>query len=183
MIPNLPNRILEKVLTEKENSWWDNISSEEIETKDEIVRKSFLSALEKLEETLGENPAEWQWGRVHSVTLKHPFSDRSAILDNLINIGPFEIGGDGTTLMNSGYSFSKPFDTNVGAAMRYICDMADPETMLCVLPGGESGNFLSDNYSDMAPLWMEGELIEINMNRVNTIRGNEKKLTLLPNRK
>jgi acyl-homoserine lactone acylase PvdQ len=38
---------------------------------------------------MGQDPALWQWGKLHRVTMPHPFG----ILVSTFNLGPFPIGG------------------------------------------------------------------------------------------
>ena len=67
-------------------------------------------ALTYLEKNLGSNIEDWQWGTIHKVKFKHPFSGNSSLIDDIIDIGPYELGGDGTTIFNTEYSFSESIE-------------------------------------------------------------------------
>ncbi|MBN1300567.1 MAG: penicillin acylase family protein [Melioribacteraceae bacterium] len=163
-ISNIPYRIVTELMNGKKISWIDNISTENVESLEEIIRKSMVDALEFLETGYGDNITYWQWSKLHSLTLRHPFSGTSFLIDKIINAGPFELGGDGTTVFNTEYSFTKPFEIKLGPSMRYIYDFADPEAFYFILPTGQSGHLMSDHYSNMTYGWIEGRYFKVNTN-------------------
>jgi len=175
-VANVPYRIIPKLLEENKSSFFDDINTPEIEKRDDIIRKSLVDALTDLEKNYGNDEANWQWGDIHKVTFKHMFHGKSGLLDNIINIGPFSIGGDGTTIFNTEYSFPELFENNndptmthrsekyeniLGPSMRYIFDFADPDHLEFIMPTGESGHFMSDHYKDMSDMWLKGKYIKI----------------------
>ncbi|PKL82268.1 MAG: penicillin acylase family protein, partial [Ignavibacteriae bacterium HGW-Ignavibacteriae-3] len=194
-IANVPYRIIPKMLEENSSIFFDDVRTSNIETRDEIIRKSMVDALSDLEKENGMNISNWQWGRIHKVTFKHMFHDQSALLDKIINIGPFEIGGDGTTVFNTEYSFpelfekdfnptmphrSAPYSNILGPSMRYIFDFADPDHLDYILPTGQSGQFMSDHYKDMSELWLKGKYIKLDLNEEAFIQKSKYRLNLLP---
>ena len=52
-----------------------------------------------------------------------------------------------------------------GPSMRIIIDFADVENSVSVIPTGQSGNVLSDYYSDQAAIYNEGTFRKQMMNR------------------
>ena len=171
-IANVPYRVTLKMLADSSNSWFDNISTPKIESKNEIIRKSLSDALSDLENSFGRDVAKWQWGSLHKATFKHSFSGASSLLDKFINIGPFSIGGDGTTLFNTEYPFKEgiksyplfdhgQFDNILGPTMRYIFDFSKPDEFNMVLTTGQSGNFMSEHYGDMSELWLRGNYVTV----------------------
>ena len=171
-IANVPYRVTLKMLADSSNSWFDNISTPKIESKNEIIRKSLSDALSDLENSFGRDVAKWQWGSLHKATFKHSFSGASSLLDKFINIGPLSIGGDGTTLFNTEYPFKEgiksyplfdhgQFDNILGPTMRYIFDFSKPDEFNMVLTTGQSGNFMSEHYGDMSELWLRGNYVTV----------------------
>lgn len=69
--------------------------------------------------------ATWQWGELHQIEFKHFFDGVNPVIDNFVNIGPFPIGGDGTTVFNTEYSFTEPYLNKLGPSMRYIYDFSE----------------------------------------------------------
>ncbi|MFO7525338.1 MAG: penicillin acylase family protein [Ignavibacteriaceae bacterium] len=171
-IANVPFRSILQVLENPDSPWFDNLNTREKETRDMILRKSFADALTELENKLGKNVANWQWGNLHKVIFKHSFSGQASIIDNFINIGPFSVGGDGTTLFNTEYPFSEPnkeigllnhehYENILGPQIRFICDYNNPDEFYLILSTGQSGNIMSNHYSDMTQLWLEGKYMKI----------------------
>ncbi len=171
-VANVPYRTALKMLNDSSNTWFDNVSTPKVESKNEIIRKSLSDALAELENTFGKDITAWQWGRIHKATFKHSFAGASSLIDKFINIGPFSIGGDGTTLFNTEYPFKEgiesyplfnhnQFDNILGPTMRYICDFAKPNEFQMILSTGQSGNFMSDHYRDMSEMWLRGKYVTV----------------------
>ncbi len=188
-IQNVPLRTLVQLMDNPQSYWFDNPSTSQVESRDDAIRISLVDALAELENKYGEDPASWQWGRMHYVVFKHPFSGVSSIIDKVLDIGPFEIGGDGTTIFNTEYSFTQgldyypqfkhgEFENNLGPVMRYIYDFSKPEEMDLILATGESGNFMSDHYKDMTQLWLNGKYLKVRTD-VKSIKNSGNKLLIL----
>ncbi len=160
-IANVPYRSLPALLEKNNSEWFDNISTPEIENRNDIIRKSLEDAIADLSEKLGNDLTYWQWGKLHKVVFKHLFSKASPLIAKLVDIGPYEIGGDGTTIFNTEYSFTKPYTNNLGPSMRYIFDFAKPDEFHFILTTGQSGNFYSNHYKDMTEKWLNGDLITL----------------------
>lgn len=188
-IVNVPYRSLLKVL-QSDSRWFDDINTSQVENKNFIIRKSLSDALTYLEKKFGKDLSSWQWGRIHKVTFKHPFSGAFDPIDNFINIGPFEIGGDGTTIFNTEYPFAKSieefsafrheeFENVLGPSMRFIFDFANPDEIFLTLITGQSGNLFSEHYSDMSELWLEGKITRIKTDRQSFESNNKKLLRII----
>ncbi len=169
---NVPYRSVMQLMEKPESWWFDDQTTGRIENRDEVIRKSLSEALTDLEQRFGKELKEWQWGKLHHAVFKHAFSGFSSIIDNVINIGPFEIGGDGTTIFNTEYPFYESiekfprfshseFENDLGPSMRYIYDFSRPDEFYMILTTGESGNIMSDHYSDMSEMWLRGKYIRI----------------------
>ncbi len=194
-LANIPYRIISKYLKENSSSFFDDVNTPQVERRNDIIRKSLVDALTELEEKFGEDIYNWQWGKIHKVRFKHIFSGASSILDKLINIGPFEIGGDGTTVFNTEYSFheiyekerdlkkphrSEPYQNILGPSMRYIYDFGDPEYFYMILPAGQAGHFLNPHYKDMTKKWLKGEYVKIPLNEKEFVNSSRHTLNLIP---
>jgi penicillin amidase len=171
-VQNVPFRSILQLLENPQSIWFDDSYTQKKETRDNMIRQSLVDALAELEQNNGDNPADWQWGSIHQVLFKHSFNGVSSIIDRLVNIGPFEIGGDGTTIFNTEYPFTtedniypqlkhKEFENNLGPVMRYIYDFAAPDEINLILTTGESGNIMSNHYYDMTDSWLNGRYLKI----------------------
>ncbi len=177
---NVPYRSIYELLTENNSTWFDNIATDEIENRDEIIRASLVDALDFLEKNYGENVASWQWGNVHELTFEHFFHGEIGIVNSIVDIGPFEIGGDGTTVFNTEYRFDEPFKVRLGPSMRYIFDFADSNHIYFNMPTGQSGHILSKHYDDLTKMWLEGNYIKLNIDDNFIRRSNYNYLLLRP---
>lgn len=146
------------------------IDAEDVEneqTFDEMIRESMIETVRELEENFGNEPYEWRWENVNTITLLPPLLGEAArdpeapsifktIVDNLFTKGPYPAIGHAMSVNKAQYSWDNPFEVNLGPSIRRIIDFSDPGRSLSVLPTGQSGNPLSTNYGDQTNLWLEG---------------------------
>lgn len=171
-VANVPYRSLEKLLAKESSNFFDDKNTPEYETKNDIIRKSLSDALSFLETNYGDDVAGWQWNKIHRFRFKHFFSGQNGMIDNIVDIGPFPIGGDGTTIFNTEYSFHKlydeeensnsvQFENSLGPSMRFVYDLSAPNEFQLILTTGQSGNIFSSHYKNMVNHWLKGEAITI----------------------
>ncbi len=177
-LANITYRVIPSLFNNPTSSWFDEPQTSQIETRDEIIRKSLEQALEELQKNNSEIKTQ-QWEKFHTLTLKHPLSKKKP-LDKLFNLGPFSVGGTGTSINNGEYSFIKPYEVALGPSMRTIVDLGNINNTFSVLPVGQSGQVFHKNYSDQTPLWLNGTYHTIPISK-NIIEKNTKyKLLLEP---
>ncbi len=155
LLVNVPIRVTQRLLTQGTSTWFDNNSTEQLETRDEIIKQSMRSAISVLQRENGALMKNWRWGEKHTVTFHHPFG-RVQPLDAVFDIGPFPYAGGSTTLVSGEYSFNEPFAVTVGASLRQIVDLGRPLEARRVLPTGQSGQVFHLHYDDQTPLWLNG---------------------------
>ena len=114
------------------------------------------AAVARLRTDHGPHPDGWAWGRVRTLTMRHPVGGQ-AILADSFNIGPVPMPGDGTTPLQAASGPLQPLD-NPGYLpnTRAVFDLADPDASHWALAGGQSGNPLSPHYRDLFELWLRG---------------------------
>jgi len=182
-LKNIPVRTTAKLL--KENKSWlleFQENTTKIDGRAEILKKSFSDAVLSLSNLLGEDVSKWQWGEIHKIIMKHPLGNVSA-LSRMLNIGPFDIGGSGTTVNNLEYpllplSEKSIFESNLGASMRFVVDFSNVGEYYSVLSTGQSGQPQHKNYKDQSKLWLNGEYKKVLREKNKII--NEKLLVLSP---
>jgi penicillin amidase len=138
--------------------WSDDINTPGItESFSDILLKSFRETVDSLSKELGPDFSQWQWGRLHQLTLAHPLS-KVAILNKLLklNRGPFPVGGSFHTVSPYSYPFEKPFLSDHGSSHRHIFDVNNWDNSITVIPTGNSGIPSSPNYCDQTPLYING---------------------------
>ena len=141
-----------------ESQWFDNITTQEIETFTDIVQKSFSDAIAKLEKQLGSTADDWEWGKLLTFTLNHPLGSVK-ILDRVfkLNKGPYEMGGNNHAIPAYAYKFTKPFKVYHGPSQRHVYDTSQWNNSFSVIPTGNSGIPSSSHYCDQTQLYVNGE--------------------------
>lgn len=139
---------------------WDDTRTPELETRDTILRAAFVDAVALAKQRFGEQPSEWQWGKVRPFVLRHPFGSRGRIAGAVFN-GPSlpGAGGPETVFKNQFLrSDRERMHVSMGPAIRLIIDMSQPNEALFALAGGQSGWTRSPHYGDLTADWMAGKL-------------------------
>jgi len=182
-LKNIPVRNTSRLLKEQ-NSWMFDIQGNigKPENRNDIIKISFKEAIVNLKNKYHNSDfSNWYWGDAHRVIIRHPLGTVAA-LSPVLNIGPYEIGGNGTTVSNSEYGFSTVLDKNdfecyLGPSMRFIIDMSNLSFYQSILPTGQSGQPHHKHYKDQTRLWLNGEYKAVHTKDFSGIKN---KLTLVP---
>ncbi|MDP3353013.1 MAG: penicillin acylase family protein, partial [Flavobacteriaceae bacterium] len=167
-------------LTKNESPWWDNIETEIKESKIDILNKSFIDAIQSLENQLGSNINKWKWKKVH--TLEHPHSmGKVALLRPFFNVGPFETNGTSEVINNLQFPLTEDglYKVNAGPSSRRVIDFSDIENSLNISPTGQSGNLFSKHYADQSKMYVKGQFRKMKLNKEEIIQ-TSKRLVILP---
>jgi len=168
--------------TQNANSpWWDNINTKDRkETQSEILTKSFKEAIASLESQLGSDVTQWSWSKVHQVEFQHPIG-KVKLFSKFFNVGTFPISGSNEVINNQLFIYTDEVQVTVkgGPSTRRIIDFSDVENSLSVLPTGQSGNPMSQHYSDQAELFVSGKFRKMKLNK-KEIEATSTKLVFKP---
>ncbi|TFF89989.1 MAG: hypothetical protein EU548_05280, partial [Promethearchaeota archaeon] len=151
--------VLEKLMKEEGeflNNWFDNISTPEVETRNQTMLLALNATIDWLAELYDSNdPSSWKWEEVHKLTFPHITG-----LDSLSK-GPFPGDGEGFTINPSGINLdnmNKIRYARGGASERMILDFSNLNQSLSVIPSGERGHSSSKHYSDqLEQLFLKGK--------------------------
>ncbi|MBU2514959.1 penicillin acylase family protein [bacterium] len=154
---NMALNALRNMINKKGSVWFDDPGTAEVESMQQVIGKSFKDGVAYLEKEMGDNINDWGWGKIHTLTIQHPFGKASKLMGFFFNIGPYPMGGSIATVNPQPYRFTKPWDGYHGASLRYIVDFADRKNSKRIIPAGISGNFMSPHYDDQAELWRTGK--------------------------
>jgi len=138
------------------NAWFDDVTTGQRETRDEILHRAALRARDELTARLGPDLQDWRWGRVHTVTFAGPIIPGkwpAAILGG----GTQPKDGSGETINRATSDFARPFDSVYIASMRFVADLADPDKVMAVVSGGVSGRQFDPHLKDQLGAWRSGE--------------------------
>lgn len=145
---------LVELLNQQPKGWFDHSWGYEIAAAVE-------SAVRTLTKLKGESTADWAWGKVRPLELKHPVGDQKP-MNKVFNLGPFPKGGDSNTVAQTSVDpIDATHDPAFIASLRFVADVGNWDACEWVLPAGQSGNPMSEHYDDQLPLWREGRGINI----------------------
>jgi len=144
--------VLEFITREDPQSiWFDDRTTPQRETRDDILRSSFLAAVTALRGQLGDDVAKWNWGAI-----------------NILHIGSLsrqpDLARRGLATVGTAYTVNPGSNVGTvggGASWRMIVDLADPSRSIGVYPGGQSENPASPLYNDLMEPWAKGEYLPL----------------------
>ncbi|MEX0722461.1 MAG: penicillin acylase family protein [Gracilimonas sp.] len=164
---NIPVRTMTSLI-QTESALFDDIQTDSVETKEDIIIQSMQDAILFLSDSLGSEPYEWRWEQLHTITFEPPLFAQAAkdpqasstlkmIVSNVLSKGPYEVESHGMSVNNGQYSWSNPFEMVLGPSIRRISDLSDMSKSKSILSTGQSGNPLSEYYGDQTELWLTGD--------------------------
>jgi len=126
------------------------------QARDRLLSVAVESALARLDRELGTDSARWTWGRLHGMSLEHPFSG-VPVIGARFSRGPYPVGGDGNTVWQGGYSLRGDMTASGFApAYRQVIDLGDFDGSTFLLLGGNSGIPGHPHYDDMIEDYLAG---------------------------
>lgn len=169
------------IWTNEQSDFIDNITTAEKEDFRLLVVKSYQQAIEYLTGNYGNNLQNWNWGKLHTVSINHPMG-KKWILNQFfhLNKGPYEIGGSFHTVEPYSYRYSKPFEVTHGASQRHIYVTGNWDESWTVIPTGISGIPSSPYYCDQTDLYMSKKYKRDWFTRSNVVKNARYKILLVP---
>ncbi|HLF26568.1 MAG TPA: penicillin acylase family protein [Anaerolineae bacterium] len=180
--PERHTRLMNTILPDADNAWFDDVATPQLETRDEIVRRSLAEAVAWLSEHYGPDPAQWQWGNIHTLTFVHQPLGLSGIppLESIFNSQTIPTRGGQFTVNVAYFAGDQSFDATFGAAQRMIIDVGDWDRSLSVNSTGQSGHVFHPHRGDDIPLWQSGDYHPMLFSREAVQANVEGMLTLTP---
>jgi penicillin amidase len=147
-------------------------------SREEAIIEAMRSAIDWLAGRLGEDVAEWKWGRLHVLPLRHVLSGRGD-LGRLLDHGGQPVKGNMHTVCNTG--LGPNFEARTGANYRHVADLADvPAGLWAVDSQSQSGHPGSPHYADQFDDWLQGRYHFLKLDRDRTAHGIVATTTLEP---
>jgi len=178
---HLGKRSIAPLIKNDSSIWYDNINTEEIENRDVIFNQAMENTLKSLQNQLGDNITQWQWGKVHTLEHIHPIGKQKPF-NHFFNVGPFPIAGTNEVINNMTYGLNGTgqYKVSSGPSKRRIIDFSNTESSYSILPTGQSGNFLSEYYMDQSESFNAGLFRKQMMNREEILMYKKSILYLTP---
>ncbi len=141
---------LPRLTADATSPWWRRQGGSGEETRAQIVADAWRASLAHLHAQFGDDPADWQWGRAHTLTHSHPLGQQQP-LAWLLNAGPFAAPGSHEVPDNLSHKIGPaPWPVVYGPSTRRLIDLADASTALGGNPVGQSGVPFDPHYADQA---------------------------------
>ncbi|HXD09000.1 MAG TPA: penicillin acylase family protein, partial [Anaerolineales bacterium] len=166
-----------------DSTWWDDKSTvDKIETRNDILKKSFSEGIAELEKTLGNDPAKWNWGGLHGTNFRNGTLGKSGIppIEALFNRGPFPASGGGSIVNATAWRANEGYEVVSLPSMRMIADMSNLNNSITVHTTGQSGHAYHKHYIDMAPMWANIQYYSMLWDQKDVIQQAEGHLVLTP---
>ncbi|MBN9448099.1 MAG: penicillin acylase family protein, partial [Bosea sp.] len=150
--------VFEQQLEHPDSAWWRNEQAG-ARSQPELLTVAAQQAYDELSKAQGTDPAKWNWGELHAITLRNGSFGESGIapIEWLFNRGPYPVGGGsgvvnatGWVLGDSGYA------TETVPSMRMVIDTNDWDKSNWIHLTGASGHAFHPHYTDQTEDWATG---------------------------
>jgi penicillin amidase len=176
----LEAQAIRRIIDDKLNSWFDNRKTPAVEDRSQLLRQSIEEALRWLREHQGDDPEEWKWGNVHTLSLNHPLGE-VPVLARYINIGTFPYPGSDSTINAAYYEFGEEgFRVFAGPTSRLIIDLSDLSRVWFSSSTGPSGDPHAPHYRNLTDDWLQHRYRRLSLNEEEYLTGSPGELKLLP---
>ncbi|HTF89289.1 MAG TPA: penicillin acylase family protein [Planctomycetota bacterium] len=161
--------------------WFDDLSTNgRVETLVDALQGSLTRAWREGSKRFGREVLEWDYGELHTWTLRHPL-DAMPFGERFLDRGPFPMPGSSTTIAAfSGRWRGDHMEVTHGPSMRWIADTGNPDRSMCVLPAGQSGHPADDHYADQLPVFRSGKTHAMQWSEAAIAKATVSTLTLTP---
>jgi penicillin G amidase len=168
-------------LTHEENKWWDNTTTDRIESREQIINEAFRITLDELSVQFGKDSKAWKWKNAVLAEHPHPLGSQKP-LDKIFNVKTQAVPANEEAVNKLAFKLNGEgiYRVTSGPAMRIILDFENVDQSVSVLPTGNSGNRFSKHYADQKDLYARGRYRPQMMNESNIKRKSTGKLILKP---
>ncbi len=158
--------VMTGLLQRPHDRWWDDVTTAERETRDDILRKAMMQARDDLTRLESRYPTAWTWGAIHELDLHNQTLGESGVApaEWLLNRNGYEVAGGDALVDAAGWDAASAdldtrFHVTTAPSMRMVVSLADLDDSRWVNLTGESGHAFDRHYTDQADLWARGETL------------------------
>ncbi len=174
--------VVRHLLDEPDSPWWDDVEAAGNRDRDDVLHAAMSTAYDELVETFSDDPDDWRWGELHTLTLTHGTFGASGIgpVERLFNRGPLETSGGSDIVNATGWLANHGYEVIWVPSMRMVVDMGNLDAGRWINLTGQSGRPFHRHYTDQAELWRDGDTIPITFTLPATRAVAVDELTLVP---
>ena len=156
--------VFERLVEDPTNPFWDDITTTDVvETRDDIFERAFEAAVAELTTRLGDDPADWQFGALHTADFRHATLGESGVgpieaifnrVGNATSGGPAHVNANNWSRLGSFFN-SGQLDLRITSvpSLRMIVDLQDLDNSVGMHTTGQSGHPFSPHYDDFIGPW------------------------------
>ncbi|MFA9446653.1 penicillin acylase family protein [Egicoccus sp. AB-alg6-2] len=155
--------VVRHLADQPDSPWWDDLATDEVETRDDILAAALTDAHAETVERFGDDPADWRWGEMHVLHLTHQTFGESGVapIERLFNRGPLETSGGVSIVNATGWNAAEGYEVNWVPSLRYVVDGSDFDAGRWIHLTGQSGRPFHRHYRDQAERWRDGETLPL----------------------
>lgn len=150
--------VMKNLVETPEDPWWDDVSTNFTETRDEIIEQAMISAHIELTRLLGSNSDNWSWGRLHIARFENETLGQSGIapIEWLFNrAAPERVGGSESLINATGWDTSLSYEVDWVPSFRMVVDLSDFSNSTSINTTGNSGHAFNHYYDNMIVPWTD----------------------------
>lgn len=174
--------VVRGLLNSPEDKWWDAKGTPAVEKRDDMLAQAMSAAVKELSEAQGEDPKQWRWGAMHTLTPTHATFGESGIgpIEWLFNRDTVGVSGGDAIVNATGWSAGKGYEVDAVPSMRMIVNLADLDDSRWIQLTGNSGHAFHDNYADQLELWRTGQTLPFRFAKATIEKESTNTQTLKP---
>lgn len=148
--------------------------------REAIIHHCLAETTAELRRLLGDDPQQWQWGRLHLARFNHTMGAQPPF-DLIFNQGPVAIGGDTDTVNQTAMDPEYPYENNtISVSYRQIVTPADWDQSRAMYGPGQSGHLGSPHYGDLIGPWLKGGYFPMSWTAETVESSSQHRLQLQP---
>ncbi|HWJ82342.1 MAG TPA: penicillin acylase family protein [Nocardioides sp.] len=174
--------VVTDLLERPRDPWWDDVETDEVEHRDDILVASLRAARDDLTAEQSPDPDDWSWGRLHRLELRSSTLGESGIgpIEWLFNRGPWELPAGGSLVDATGWDAREGYGVATAPSMRMVVPMDDLDGARWISLTGVSGHAFNPHYTDQTDLWARGETLPWAFSRDAVVDAGADTLVLRP---
>ena len=176
--------VVRTLLERPDDPFWDNVKTKATETREDVLYKAMLQSRDEMTRRLAKNADDWEWGRLHTLTMEDQTFGTSGIgpIEAIFNRGPFQTGGGLAIVQANGWDATKGYRVDKVPSLRMVVDLSDLDASRWIDLTGVSGHPFHDHYGDQTELWRDGQTLRMRFDADSIENAAEHTLTLVPQR-
>ena len=175
--------VLTDLMNQPDSPWWDDRSTPQVETRDDIVHRALTLADSELVAAQGGDPQDWRWGRMHTLEVQNQSFGTSGIdpIEWLFNHPATGVSGGSNIVNATGWDPSSPgYSVDAVPSMRMVVDLSNLDASRWIELTGESGHAFNAHYADQFDLWRTGQTLPMRWDEASIKQSTVDTLTLRP---